>query len=354
MNYSIQEKTDMILIIGESFGNCLLAARVYAERYNDRRRPNKRFLEKLLATFKTTGSVNVKRKTSKVVTDNEENQFVTLASVVQDPHVSTRVVARETGLSQSSVSRILRKHKYHPYHIEMHQHLYGTDFQKRLEFCLRIMDEIGEKHDFLSYVLFTDESTFHNNGLVNRHNFHYYDTENRHLFRTTDRQNRWSLNVFGGIIGDYVVGPYFFDGHLNGRQFLEFLRTDFWILLENIPLNIRQTMWIQLDGAPAHFSTGVRTYLNRKFPNKWIGRGGSIDWPPRSPGLTPMDYFLWGYVKNLVFNTPPTTPENMQERIRNAFHTITPNMLFNVRRSFEKRAYLCIQADGHHFEQILQ
>lgn len=60
MNYSIQEKTDMILIIGESFGNCLLAARVYAERYNDRRRPNKRFLEKLLATFKTTGSVNVK------------------------------------------------------------------------------------------------------------------------------------------------------------------------------------------------------------------------------------------------------------------------------------------------------
>lgn len=69
---------------------------------------------------------------------------------------------------------------------------------------------------FLNYVLLTDESTFHNNGLVNRHNFHYYDTENRHRFRTLDRLHRWSFNVFEGIVGDHVIGPHFFNRHLNG------------------------------------------------------------------------------------------------------------------------------------------
>jgi hypothetical protein len=34
---------------------------------------------------------------------------------------------------------------------------------------------------------------------------------------------------------------------------------------------------------------------------RWIGRGGSITWPPRSPDLTPLDFFLWGYAKNIVY-----------------------------------------------------
>jgi len=47
----------------------------------------------------------------------------------------------------------------------------------------------------------------------------------------------------------------------------------------------------------------VRNFFSRHFPQKWIGRGaeqsgGLKDWPPRSPDLTPLDYFLWGYVKS--------------------------------------------------------
>ncbi|KAK9885270.1 hypothetical protein WA026_010768 [Henosepilachna vigintioctopunctata] len=150
-----------------------------------------------------------------------------LGSVIENPNTSTRVLARENGLSQSSVSRILKKHKCYPFRMEMHQSLYWIDFQRRQNFCLWALDKVGEKIDYFYNVLFSDESTFHNNGLVNRHNFHYYDTENRHLFHAIDRQNRWSINVYGGIIADQVIGPYFFDGHLNGRKFLRFLKKDF-------------------------------------------------------------------------------------------------------------------------------
>ena len=38
----------------------------------------------------------------------------------------------------------------------------------------------------------------------------------------------------------------------------------------------------QQDGAPLHFTLDVRTLLDSKFPNRWIGRRGPIEWQPRS------------------------------------------------------------------------
>ncbi|KAJ4440129.1 hypothetical protein ANN_08267 [Periplaneta americana] len=50
------------------------------------------------------------------------------------------------------------------------------------------------------------------------------------------------------------------------------------------------------DGAPPHFGRHVRNHLNATFPDRWIGRGGPVTWPPRSPDLTALDSFLWGDV----------------------------------------------------------
>ena len=53
-------------------------------------------------------------------------------------------------------------------------------------------------------------------------------------------------------------------------------------------------MWYQHDGLPAHFSIAARQVFNDKYLKRWIGRGGAVSWPPRSPDLTPLDFFLWG------------------------------------------------------------
>ena len=42
----------------------------------------------------------------------------------------------------------------------------------------------------------------------------------------------------------------------------------------------------------------------------------AVEWSPRSPDLTPCDYFLWGHLKNKVFATPPHDLEELQGRIR--------------------------------------
>jgi hypothetical protein len=45
-----------------------------------------------------------------------------------------------------------------------------------------------------------------------------------------------------------------------------------------------------------HYLEEVRQYFNIRFPGRWIGRAAPIAWPPRSPN--PLDFFLWGFVKD--------------------------------------------------------
>jgi hypothetical protein len=51
---------------------------------------------------------------------------------------------------------------------------------------------------------------------------------------------------------------------------------------------------LQEDGAPPHWGLLVRHFLYVTFPNRWIGRDGPTPWPPRSPDITPLDFFYGG------------------------------------------------------------
>jgi hypothetical protein len=49
-------------------------------------------------------------------------------------------------------------------------------------------------------------------------------------------------------------------------------------------------MWFMHDGAPPHFLGIVREHLNLTFAEQWIGRGGPVNRPARSPDLNPLDF----------------------------------------------------------------
>ena len=52
-----------------------------------------------------------------------------------------------------------------------------------------------------------------------------------------------------------------------------------------------EEFYFQQDGVPPHYHSGVRSFLDEVLPNKWIGRRGLVEYPPRSPDLTPLDFF---------------------------------------------------------------
>lgn len=108
----------------------------------------------------------------------------------------------------------------------------------------------------------------------------------------------------------------------------------------------------QQDGAPPHFALRVRERLNEKFPGQWIGRGGPILWPPRSPDLSPLDFFLWGYVKDTVYKTPVKDIQELKTRITAAIDSVTHDMLANVWRGVSDRLDLCRARNGGHVECV--
>lgn len=353
MNFEKDELVDMIFVLGESEKNCMLASRIYAAQYPERRHPEEKSFRRLLERFVETGSVAYKKEERTKPVTNEENELAVLLTVTEDPRTTQNNIAKAIDISERSVQRILKKHRFHAFHIQLHQALSDADFENRLQFCIWARTKIQNDPMFFNYVLFSDEATFHNSGCVNRHNFHYYSTENPRVMRQIDRQHQWSLNAWAGIIGDYIIGPHFFNGPLNGLMYLDFLQNILPELLADVPQHIRNRMWFQQDGAPAHFSRNVRNHLDQTFPNRWIGRNGPTQWPARSPDLTKLDFFLWGHVKQIVYQDPPTTAANMEQRIRDVFLNISPEVLREVNRSLENRFNLCMEQNGSHFEHLL-
>lgn len=75
--------------------------------------------------------------------------------------------------------------------------------------------------------------------------------------------------------------------------------------------------------------------------------------PTKKPDLNPLDFFLWGYVKNVVYGEAPTTRENMIQRIRRAYLEITRGMLQEAVHNFRRRIILCLENAGGHFEHLM-
>ncbi|GBO26762.1 hypothetical protein AVEN_170708-1 [Araneus ventricosus] len=65
----------------------------------------------------------------------------------------------------------------------------------------------------------------------------------------------------------------------------------------------------------------------QKFPRRWIGRGGPIPWPPRSPDITPFGLLLWRYVKNIVYQSPIGDTDESKSRITVAIQTVDSALL---------------------------
>jgi len=163
------------------------------------------------------------------------------------------------------------------------------------------------------------------------------------------------VNAWRGLLCNKLIGPFVFDNSLTGNTYEVFLRNELPGLLEDIPLMIRRQMYFQHDGAPPHYTRHVREYLNESFPNRWLGRGGPVSWPPRSSDLTPLDYYLWGHMKTFVYETKVDSRAGLRHRIFAAAEHIRnlPDNTASATQSLLMRAENCIATGGGHSEQLL-
>ncbi|CAF1680033.1 unnamed protein product, partial [Adineta ricciae] len=181
-----------------------------------------------------------------------------------------RFCETDCSVSRGTAHRIMRDYLgLKPYKAQFVQQLYEEDTQDRVDMCKTLIPMLQDK--------------------INKHNVRYWSEDNPHATIETV-MNSPKLNVWCAMSRTHLIGPFFFEGDtVNGEKYLSMLQNFF------LP---------EQDGAPPHFAVDVRQYLDHQFPQRWIGRGGPIRWAPRSPDLTPLDFFLWGHLKNIVYKTP--------------------------------------------------
>lgn len=334
-------------------------ARLFQEKFPDLPPISQGTISKIEKQFRENGHVRqIKKETSNAMSN--DTKLDVLLEFEENPHSSSRQAASALNVSHSSIIRVLKENKMHPYKLIPTQELSEDDFDRRTYFCEQMMQRLDNNVIQLENVLFSDESTFTLHGHVNRQNCRYWANENPHWMRELHTQNPEKVNVWAGIIGDHVIGPFFIDGNLNGDNYLALLQNNVVPTLANLypaqanPQVPADVIWFQQDGAPPHYRIDVRHYLDLTFPNRWIGRRGSLEWPARSPDLTPLDFFLWGYVKSMVYKTKPRDIVDLRRKITVAVRSVTPQMLENVRRHFYLRLGCCQDVQGTHFEHLLR
>lgn len=248
--------------------------------------------------------------------------------------------------------RILKTNNYKPFKIHISQKLFPGDQERRLNFCRWLQEQIALDPNMLNNIIWSDETKFTNCGVFNRKNQHIWSIENPRENRELRNQIRFCVNVWAGMCGNKILGPYIFNENLNGNLYLAFLNTTFQDYLEEFPLGRLRRLWFQQDGAPPHNTLNVRNFLNEEFPQKWIGNRGAVEWPARSPDLSPLDFFLWGTLKALIYKNPIESREELVANIQEAFLRIRPRWSQRAVNKVQRKIEHCIEVEGNLFEHL--
>ena len=272
------------------------------------------------------------------------------------PRLSCR--RNRLGLSSATFNRITRLDlRFHPYQMIKRHQLRQGDHPRRLQFCRWLRDRNDR---FLDDLLIGDESGFALNASVNTRNIREYQPRGEPVdFQYQRHDDRHKLTVWVGLMGNgTVIGPFFFQNNIDGLDYLQLIDDQIVPVLRQLPryrnrrnVPFRRVWWAQ-DGAPCHRRREVTARLTELFGDRVIAMNRAVEWPARSPDLTPLDFFLWGYLKSKVFLTPPENLAELERRIREEMNVLRQDRAMIRRAVFDmvRRAQVCTERNGGHVE----
>ena len=314
--------------------------------------PTRLTIARIVRKFETHCTVcNVNKGNSgrRRTSTNPASSATVLEHFTRSPQKSTTQCARETEFSRTSKRRILKAAKWKCYTPRLMHAMNEDDPDRRIQYCEWFQHMVGEDEEFVKKIVWSDEAQFKLNGTVNRHNCVYWAPNNPRV-HVDKAVNLPGVTVWCGLSSRGLIGPFFFEGSVNGQLYLEMLRTTILPAI-NVLYN-NDEYFLQQDGAPAHYHRDVRAYLDDRLPGHWIGRRGAFEFPARSPDLTPLDFYLWGTLKDVVYRRKPATIAILQQEIVTACAAITLDTLDNVVRGAVHRTNQCLEANGNHFEHL--
>lgn len=351
-SYSFLEKRDMLECYIESGKNAEAACALYFQRYPERSQPSGKLMCRIWSNLEIYGRFN-KPRSKKYNKRNEADDSINiLGYFTANPTKSSRNAEKELGISQTRIVSVLKKHKYKAYRTRKVNKLYPADAHRRLEFCRWYLRKIRQNPNFGRNVIWTDEARISSDGIYNRYNSYYWSDINPHQTVEPLRQGKFGFNVWVAIYNNRIIAYHIYDDNLNGALYRDILEENLEFL-DDLPLIERQQIFFQQDGAPAHNAGLLRVFLNGTFPNQWLGTRGPIPWPARSPDLSVLDFFFWGYLKDIIYKGNRNTLRELRDNFENSIRKITNIHIQNAVNAVKKRCRLCIRQRGLQFEHLV-
>jgi hypothetical protein len=322
-------------------------------------------LRRMVNKFEETGSFTIKcgrgRKPVPIPIQEEIATAIVESSGTPEAGPSARGVARQLDIPYATVRKVLRKIiQFYPYKISRHQQLIPGDSQKRVDFALMFLARMDVDDAFPWKILWGDEAHFYMNGTVNTQNCRIWASEPPNVIHEIPLHSP-NLTVWCGFTARFILGPYFFEElrpsgpvtcSVTAKRYLHMLETFVVPQLQQRQC-LTETVFMQ-DGAPPHIGRAVQQLLRNHFTDdRVISRYFHMAWPPRSPDLTPCDFWLWGYLKSNVYRGGVANLNDLKDRITQHVRNITPDALHSAVEHVAHRLDCVLQLNGGHVEHEL-
>lgn len=320
-------------------------------------------LYRLISQIDSNGSTDRKKapgsgrpKLSRTGTNIEAVEDLVLSQEdAPGTHRTQRQIAREIGISQSSVRRIIHCDlKLKCFKKRRAQELTEVNKLTRLVRSKQLLKKYPES--LVGFIWFTDEKLFTVQPPMNNQNERLYAAQGTRkrqlpadrLLKTRSTFSK-SVMVSVGVSALGCTELIFIEPgvKINGAYYRDVLLSEH--LLPAIRQISGEYFIFQQDSAPAHRARETVQFLQNSTPEFVT----PLLWPPNSPDLNPVDYKIWGVLQERVYRTRIQDVNHLKKRLVEEWRLFDQSIVDRAVKEWRVRLRACVAADGGHFEHCL-
>lgn len=268
----------------------------------------------------------------------------------RNPKQSINNMSSELQVSRRTLGRVVKIDLgLRPYKLRKLQGLSGDQKEKRLKRSKSLLKRFAK--DDLENMVFSDEKLFsvqqyHNSQNVRIYAGHIEDIPEE--MRTVIRfQAEKKVMVWAAVSKKGKFPLVFIEqgAKINAAYYKRLILEK--VVKPHSQLMFNKEHWtFQQDSAPAHKARTTQKWCENKLPD-FIS---TQDWPPSSPDLNPLDYFIWGTLEARVNATRHTSLDSLKAKLCDEWERLDIDTIRTAIDSWKNRLRLLIDKKGGRFE----
>lgn len=335
----------------------VISVRRTLQKDRNSRTPTYNEIRGVIKSFETRGTVERKKPNRKKSVRVSENIGAVARAIQEKATTSTRKLSSAIGITRRSLQRILKVDlNLFPYKIQIVSKIMPGDYYVRETFCQKMLELMDNDSTLIDHLFMSDEAHFDLNGNVNKQNCRIWAESNPKAVHEV-KLHPQRVTVWCAVSSKCIIGPFFFEcagktTTVNSKRYLDMIKSFFMPNLRRKRFLVKDT-WFQQDGATPHIACEVMQHLTKTFTSKLISRNAAFRWPPRSPDLTAADFYLWGYLKSIVYRNNPQNLTDLKREIECGIKSISQDTLKAVMNEFVRRCRDCVANKGKHLDSVI-